>query len=284
LGKGVARHKEWLGRDYHAAMDYLARDPEMRYDARSLLPECQSVVVVALSYAPGEGGAQPVSKIARYAWGEDYHVVVGSKLIELASWLEERVLGLRWKATVDTSPLGEKALAVAAGIGWRGKNTLVLNERLGSFFFIGCLLLSIKLPADSPIAESCGDCRICLDACPTGALEEPCVLNAGRCISYHNTNRKAGPAPDVPMAGWLFGCDDCQLACPYNAGIRATRDPKFALHSGMQELTAQQLLAMSEEEMLHRLRGTSLGEHRFAALRKTAQRLVADEADCSQPG
>jgi len=262
-------------------MDYLARDPEMRYDARSLLPECQSVAVVALSYAPGEGGAQPVSKIARYARGEDYHIVVGSKLIELASWLEARVPGLRWKATVDTSPLAEKALAVAAGIGWQGKNTLVLNERQGSFFFIGCLLLSIELPADSPIADGCGDCRFCLDACPTGALAEPGVLDGSRCISYHNTNRKAGPAPDVPLAGWLFGCDECQLACPYNAELPATSEPRFALRPETQELTPRQLLGMSEDEVLHRLHGTSLSEHKFTALRETARRLVNDGADCS---
>lgn len=265
-------------------MVFLARNPGGRYDARSLLPECQSVVVVALSYAPGEGGAQPVSKIARYAWGEDYHDVVESKLVRLAGWLEERVPGLRWKATVDTSPLAEKALAVAAGIGWRGKNTLVLNERLGSFFFIGCLLLSIELPADNPLADGCGDCRLCIDACPTRALADPGVLDASRCISYQNTYRKGGPAQGSWLEGWLFGCDDCQLVCPYNAELQAAKEPQFALRPELQELTAKQLLAMSEGELLCSLHGTALIQHQYDALRRTARRLVNDEADRSGLG
>jgi epoxyqueuosine reductase len=248
-------------------MAFLARNPEGRYDARSLLQECQSVVVVALSYAQEEDSAQPASKIARYAWGDDYHDVVEGKLLRLAGWLAERVPGLCWKATVDNSPLAEKTLAVAAGIGWQGKNTLVISERQGSYFFLGCLLLSIELPVDTSVADGCGDCRLCLDACPTGALAEPGVLDASRCISYQNTNRKGGPAQGSRLAGWLFGCDECQLACPYNAELRTATEQRFALHAGIKALTAQRLLCMSEDELLRSLDGTALIQHQHDALR-----------------
>lgn len=273
----LAHHRQWLARGHQANMDYLARDPATRYEPRSLLPQCQSVVVLAhgihsQAAGPARDGA---ARIASYAWGDDYHDVIGGKLKRLGAWLDERLPAHRWKATVDTAPLSEKALALAAGIGWRGGHSLVLNERLGSYFMLGCLLSSAPLPPDGPVAERCGACRLCLEACPTGALVEFGVLDARRCISHANGSRRGDPQ-DVPdLAGWLYGCDACQQACPYNAEPVATAEPRFRPRPELLGLTAGEVLAMSENEFTRRFAGTVIHGRGLTKLQAAAQMIEA---------
>jgi len=269
----LAHHQQWLEHGNQARMDYLARDPAKRYDPCSLLMECRSVVVLAHSIYAGPGGEPPANaaRIARYAWGDDYHDVIGAKLRRLGAWLDERVPEHCWKATVDSSPLGEKALALAAGIGWRGGHSLVLNERLGSYFMLGCLLTSAELPPDTPVADQCGACRLCIEACPTGALLEFGVLDARRCISYANGSRRGEPGDVATLAGWLYGCDTCQQVCPYNSAPLATAEPRFSPRLDVLRLTARDVLELAEEEFERRYVGTVIYGRGLARLKAAAQ-------------
>jgi len=269
----AARHQEWAGRGYAGDKAYLTRNIAGRYDPRSLLPECASVIVVAQSYytAAPDWPRPGIARVARYAWGDDYHEVIRPRLEQLGRWLDERIAGHRWKATVDTSPLSEKALAVAAGIGWRGKHSMVLNDRLGSYFLIGCLLTSTQLPVDQPLSDGCGDCTLCVDACPVGALTEPRVLDASRCISFLNEHQRRAPAPGAKLAGWLYGCDECQQVCPYNATPLSTREPRLIPRPGILDLTAAEVLAMTPPQFEQRFQGTVIAEHGLEALQAMAR-------------
>lgn len=214
----------WLGAGYAAELRYMQRKPEARCDARSLLPGCASVIAVALPCATLASAQQlhkmpGAGKVARFAQGEDYHAAVSSRLRQLAERLSELAPGQQYKLTVDTSPVLEKAYAVAAGIGWRGRHTLVLNAQHGSDFMLGLLLTTALLPPDEPAADLCGACTRCITACPTGALLEPGMLDARRCISYWTTAVKGLAQPEIDLHGWYYGCDLCQAACPYNSGL-----------------------------------------------------------------
>lgn len=267
----AANHGKWLERGHGADMHYLHRDPALRYDARSLLPECRSVVVLALSYNNRAAATTPPlepAKVAMYAWGDNYHNVIRGKLKQLGRWLDTQVEGHAWRPTVDSAPIAEKAFAVAAGIGWAGRNSLVLSRELGSYFFISCLLTSAELPRDAPVEPGCGTCTLCIQACPTDALLGPGILAAERCVSYHNTEAQAAPAADTPLNGWLFGCDTCQRVCPFNASALPATEPRFAPRPGILTITAQAAAEMGEEEFNRRFEGTAIRRrkfHRFAA-------------------
>lgn len=215
--------RTWLTAGYAADLRYMHRKPEARCDATSLLPGCASVIAVALPCArlgPAERAAQQArpGMVARYAQGEDYHKAISSRLKQLAARLTQLAPGHQHKLTVDTSPIMEKAFAVAAGIGWRGHHTLVLNAEHGSAFMLGLLLTTAQIAPDEPSARSCGICNRCIAACPTGALLEPGVLDARRCISYWTTAAKGQAPAGINLHGWGYGCDACQDACPYNCG------------------------------------------------------------------
>ena len=198
-------------------MGYLERRVEERLDPARVLPEARSVLCVALNYYQGEAPDPSWRPVARYAWGRDYHDVIGPRLERLAAHLAEAA-GARSRGYVDTGPVLERDLAARAGLGWIGKNTMLLHPRLGSWFFIGVLLTTAELAHDQPLADRCGTCRACLDACPTGAFVAPYVLDARRCVSYLTIEHRGDIAPEAHagMAGWQFGCDICQDVCPWN--------------------------------------------------------------------
>jgi len=238
------RLPEWLARGYAGAMAWLERRVEERIDPRRLWPEVRSVIAVGFVYDPGERGALAPghADVARYAGGDDYHDVLLERLRALGVALEallERPVAFR--AYVDTGPVLERPLAAAAGLGWIGKNTLLIHPRLGSYLFLGALLSDAALPPDAPEPDHCGTCRACLDACPTAALVEPGVLDASRCLSYTTIElRDAVPeALRAAHGAHVFGCDVCQEVCPWNtrerreippdaAGLRARLAPRAA--------------------------------------------------------
>jgi epoxyqueuosine reductase len=243
---------EWLAAGHDGAMAYLARGAEKRRDTRLPVDGAKSAVVVGMNY----GGQEPPGPVARYARGDDYHDLMVERLRELHRWIEgELGHGVAGKAYVDTGPILERDLARRAGLGWFGKNTMLINRRIGSFFFLGELLLDLDLAADEPFAsDHCGTCRRCLDACPTGALIEPRVMNATRCISYLTIELK-GEIDDAlrPAIGeHLYGCDVCQEVCPWNEKLGlASREeafkPRAAIAGKDARTLARELVELSDE-------------------------------------
>lgn len=212
----VPHFNAWLARDYHGDMAYMRERADLRRDARRPVEGMASALVVALNY----GGTQPSSPIARYARFADYHRVMWDKLDALLAWVHGELGEVNGRAFVDSGPVLERDLAQRAGLGWFGKNTLLINPTLGSFFFLGALFLDLDLTADEPfVADHCGSCQRCIEACPTQALVAPRVLDARRCISYLTIELKGDHTPEqAAMIGdHLFGCDICQDVCPWNA-------------------------------------------------------------------
>ena len=235
---GWQRFRAWLDAGFAGQMHYLERRADARRHPRGVLPGARSVLVLAANYRTVEPGAPGLGqgRVSRYAWGADYHAVLRRRL-RLVGALHRRLApGERARGVVDTAPLLEREFARMAGLGWIGKNTMLINRRFGSWLVLAALLTTAELAYDEPFAtEHCRGCRACLQACPTGALVEPYRLDARRCISYLSMEH-AGPIPDEfhrPMDARLFGCDACQEACPHNKQTPCSADPQFRPRDGM---------------------------------------------------
>jgi epoxyqueuosine reductase len=265
----------WIEKGYAGDMDYLPRGAEQRRDSSLAFPGAATAIVVGLDY----GGREPNGPVARYARGDDYHEVMTERLNELHRWLQlETGLPIAGKAYVDTGPLLERDLARRAGLGWFGKNTNLINPRLGSFFFIGSLLVDLELAPDSPFeADRCGSCTRCLDACPTKAFVEPRVLDATRCISYLTIELK-GEIPDEfheAIDSHIYGCDICQDVCPYNIKFaRELREPAFAARDAIRhknaETLARELVTMSDEDFRSAFRRSPIKRAKRRGLSRNA--------------
>jgi len=273
----------WLAAGYAGEMAYLARGAGKRADTRLPVTGAKSAVVVALDY----GGKSPDGPVARYARGDDYHDVMLERLNELHRFIEVEVgAPVPGKAYVDTGPILERDLARKAGLGWFGKNTNLINPKLGSYFFLGELLLDLELPPDAPFdAEHCGSCRACLDACPTQAFVAPGVLDASRCISYLTIELK-GEIPEafhgtIAEGGHIYGCDVCQEVCPWNVKFaREVTEPRFAprpVIAGKDARTlATEILAMSEDEFRGAFNGSAMKRAKLAGLRRNVAVVAAN--------
>ena len=274
---GFDRLRDWLARGYAGTMDYLHRNADARRDPASVLPEVRSVVMAGMSYNFGPGpGPQPgpaAGKVARYARGGDYHDVLWRRLEELLAWLERERPGCRGRAVADTAPLMERDFARRAGLGWVGKNTLLLNRRLGSYVLLGALLVDVELRPDPPDdADHCGTCTACLDACPTGAFPAPHVLDARRCVSYLTIENK-GSVPEGLRPGlgdWVFGCDVCQEVCPWNRKAAPGTEPALRPRAGLEALDPAELLGLDAEAFRRRFRGTALTRTKRRGLLRNA--------------
>ncbi len=218
----VRFYETWLQKGFSGEMDYLRRHLEKKKDPRSLYPQVRSIVCCALSYKTSFENPSHVEKekgiISNYAWGEDYHSVIKEKLEILLSRIQEVIPEVQGRVYVDTGPLLERSLAQQAGVGWIGKNTCVIHPRLGSYLFLGEILLNHDLEKDEAHVDHCGSCTLCLDACPTGALSEPYELDARKCIAYLTIEKKGEfSKEEKSMVGQhIFGCDICQQVCPWN--------------------------------------------------------------------
>lgn len=279
-----AAFERWLAAGYGSGMAYLERRRQERLDPQRVLPGARSVVAVALNYFQGdvEGGAS-WEPVARYAWGLDYHDVMLPRLTSLARFLAEAA-GARSRAYVDTGPVLERDLAARAGLGWIGKNSMLLSPTLGSWFFIGILLTTAELAHDARLPDRCGSCRACLDACPTDAFAAPYVLDARRCISYLTIEHRGNIAPDLAglMGQWQFGCDECQTICPWNRKAPATREAAFMPRG--EYPGARAILRMDDEAFHQRFRGTALTRPRAAGMRRNAAIAVANAPGKEEPG
>ena len=213
----IARLKEWTSHDYHGEMQYMTRNIELRANPYELLPEARSMIMVLMNYYPREWQSDSQPRIAAYAYGNDYHHIVKSKLTLLADEIN-KVSPHKYAVFCDSAPVMERAWAARAGLGWIGKNGMLVNPKLGTFTFIGTLITTLELEPNTPMANRCGRCRKCIEACPTKAILENKTIDARRCLSYQ-TIEKRGDMDDelVDLAGnTLYGCDRCQLACPWN--------------------------------------------------------------------
>jgi epoxyqueuosine reductase len=262
-------------------MAYMHRHADARREPSSILPQVQSVVMVAMNYFVGghqeqrttDHGPRSKVKIARYAQGADYHDVLRRRLKELLGWIAEQVPGCCGRAVVDTAPLLERDFARRAGLGWFGKNTMLINKRLGSYFFLAGLLLDIELTPDPPHESShCGSCTACLDACPTGAFVSPGVLDSRACISYLTIELRQ-PIPEEfrqPIGDWLFGCDVCQEVCPWNHKAPQATEPAFAPRADLEAIDPSELLGLSDKDFRARLGDSALMRTRRAGLLRNA--------------
>lgn len=277
----AAAFDEWLARGYAGEMAYLARGAEKRRDPRLVYEGATHAIVVAMSY----GGTEPSGPVARYARGDDYHDVMFDRLNQLHRWIESQLgRSIRGKAYVDTGPILERDLARRAGLGWFGKNTMLINPGAGSFFFLGALLVELELAVDPPFeTEHCGSCRRCLDACPTGALVEPRVLDSNRCISYLTIELK-GEIPEERRAGigaLVYGCDICQEVCPWNQKFSLPlREEAFRARPAIAGKDARtlacELLAMSDEEYRAAFTGSPMKRAKLRGLQRNAAAVLSN--------
>ena len=270
----------WLARGFHADMDWMARNADVRRDIQRKLPGTRSVVVVARDYyGPRRPTPPGFGRVARYAWGRDYHRVLAKPLRALAGFIEGRVPGSRCYRSLDTGPVLERAWAERAGIGWIGKNGLVLRRDFGSWFFLGVVLTTATLSPDAPVADRCGTCRACIDACPTGAIVAPRVVDARKCIAYHTVeNRGVIPARLCErFDNWVFGCDVCQEVCPWNRFARETTEADFRPRPNQAVLRLDEVCAMDEPTFRTRFEGTPIRRTTLEGLRRNA-RIVENNA------
>lgn len=278
------RLQEWLRRGFHGEMRWMERAPEQRADPRLLFAEARSIVVVALNYyTPHEHDAAPgTGKISRYAWGDDYHDVVGSRLKSLLAWIKEEWPEAEGKACVDTSPMMDKAWAVRAGLGWIGKHTNLITRDYGSWVFLGELLLNLELEADAETSEDhCGTCTLCIEACPTGAITEPYVVDSNKCISYATIELRTPEMPPTIVSnldGWLYGCDICQDVCPWNRFERETDEPRFEPRPGNVAPALSEILELTPDAYSERFRRSAIKRAKLAGLQRNAHALLLDEA------
>jgi epoxyqueuosine reductase len=262
---------EWLRKGFAGEMAYLPRGADKRRDTRLPVPDARSAIVVGLDY----GGKQPAGTIARYARGDDYHDVMLERLETLHRWLEgECGHPVRGKAYVDTGPILERDLAQRAGLGWIGKNTMLISPGRGSFFFLGALLVDLDLVPDAPFeADRCGTCTRCLDACPTQAFVTPRVMDATRCISYLTIEHRSDIALELqPLMGeLLYGCDVCQDVCPWNVRFaRGASDPALAPRSTNVAPEPAELIALSDEGFRERFKGSPIKRAKRRGLARNA--------------
>jgi epoxyqueuosine reductase len=277
------RFKQWLAANYHASMQWLAREPEKRFDPNLIYPEAKSMIVVALNYftAYEHENSDDKGKISRYAWGDDYHDVLKEKLRELLSFIKSLDETADGKICVDTAPVMDKAWAVRAGLGWLGKHSNVITKEFGSWVFIGEILLNLDLEYETElIADYCGTCRKCLDACPTGAIVEPYLVDSNRCLSYATIELRS---PDLPeeitanLNGWLYGCDICQDVCPWNRFEKPTEETRFDPRPENVSADLDQVLALSPEQYAARFRRSAIKRTKLAGLKRNAQALKASK-------
>jgi epoxyqueuosine reductase len=287
---GFDRLQTWLDQGFAGEMDYMKRHSEARRHPAAVLPNVRSVIMVGMNYFDGPGDTNDSiavpgrGRVARYARGPDYHDLLRTRLQELLQHIQEIVPAAQGRPVADTAPLLERDFARRAGLGWLGKNTMLINTRLGSYFFLGALLLNIELRTDPPhVSSHCGSCTACLDACPTQAFAAPGQLDSRRCISYLTIELKR-PIPEPfrhALDGWVFGCDICQEVCPWNRKAPETSEPALRLASDLRSLDLVELLLMSEADFRRRFRRTALMRAKRRGLLRNAAIILGSRRDRS---
>ncbi|MCY7377207.1 MAG: tRNA epoxyqueuosine(34) reductase QueG [Pyrinomonadaceae bacterium] len=270
---------EWLEKGFHASMKWLEREPEKRKNPAMIFPDAKSVVVVALNYFTPHKHEESSAKgkVSRYAWGDDYHDVLKEKLRELLSFIKSIDAAADGKICVDTAPMMDKAWAIRAGLGWLGKHSNVITKEFGSWIFIGEIILNVELEYETEtIADACGTCTKCLDACPTSAIVAPYVVDSKACISYATIELRDSELPGEiteNLNGWLYGCDICQDVCPWNRFEKPTTETRFEPRPDNVSSDLTAILALSPETYAAKFRRSAMKRTKLGGLQRNAKAL-----------
>jgi epoxyqueuosine reductase len=249
LADEAPRLEEWLRRGYQGKMSYLENHFDKRLDPSLLVPGAKSVISLIYNYFPQHDLAKDGGyKIAKYAYGEDYHFVVKDKLKAFLQELRQEIGEINGRVFVDSAPVMERAWAKKSGLGWIGKNSLLLNRDMGSFFFLAEMIIDLELVYDSPARDYCGTCTACMDACPTDAITQPYVVDGSKCISYFTIELKEEIPADVKgkFENWIFGCDICQDVCPWNSFSKPHHESRFAPHHDLEKMQQQEWTELTD--------------------------------------
>jgi epoxyqueuosine reductase len=275
----------WLTKGYQGSMSYMNNHFDKRLDPRLLVPGAKTVISLLYNYfPPADLATDDGFKISKYAYGEDYHVVIKEKLKTLVERLREKIGDIHGRVFVDSAPVMERAWAKRSGIGWVGKNSLLINKQQGSFFFIAEIISDLELAPDGPIRDYCGTCTACMDACPTDAIPEPFVVDANRCISYLTIELKE----EIPahaqgkMGNWIFGCDICQDVCPWNRFSKPHSEQRFLPDSAVKSLSPGDWKDLSEEVFGAIFKKSAVKRTKFSGLKRNI-RFVAGEGAAKVP-
>lgn len=285
----------WLNRGYHGTMGWMERNFEKRIDPTELVPGAKSVISLVFNYYQDQPRSTDpdIALFSRYAWGDDYHAVAKERMFEMFDELDRAVGGLNGRVFVDSAPIMDKVWAQRSGLGWIGKHTNLLNTEIGSWFFLGEIVTDLELEPDGPVADHCGSCTRCIDACPTDAIVEPYVVDSNRCISYLTIEHRSDDIPaevQSEMGSWVFGCDVCQDVCPWNKFSRRTTEDRFTPRDGMTDTPISEWEEINIDEYRVRFEGSAVKRARFEGLkrnlriaaqnaRQNALETVSDEGD-----
>jgi len=264
--------KYWLSQGFHGEMDYMARNPGKRFDPRLLLPGARSVISVLMNYFPRELLPEKDNyKIAKYAYGKDHHVVIRGRLNQLIKDIKLRVGECQASAFIDSGPVVDKAWAARAGLGWRGKNTLLIHPKIGSFVFIGDIITDLELEYDQPDTKDlCGSCTRCIDACPTGAIIAPRMLDARKCIAYLTIEYQGvlPPGEKKKFTGSIFGCDICQDICPWNRHAKPNTENSFQPDPRLKEMNKAKWDQLTEDQFEDLFRDSAVKRTKYSGLKR----------------
>lgn len=284
---GHDRLLRWLDNEYQAGMRYMERSPRRRYDSRSHLADARSIIVCAQNYYSEPLGDGSGGYISIYARGENYHTVMADKMGELCRGIDDHFGKFERIIMVDSSPIGEKALAVRAGIGFIGRNGMIIIPKSGpghypkgSFHFLGIIVTDLEIEPDDPAEGTCGKCRRCIDACPTGAIVGDGVIDSNRCISYHTTQNKGEVPEDIAEKtnNMIFGCDICQTVCPYNAHPVTTSEARLLPRPDLIDIDLDEMNRLDERQFGERFQGTAIEDIKFEMFKKILGIAVANKA------
>jgi epoxyqueuosine reductase len=277
-----ARLNEWLGRSFHGTMAWMQKESEKRVDVRRIIPDAKSVISVALNYyvPTVHPDSHKTGKISRYAWGDDYHIVMTPRIQSLVDCIKLEMPDVRSAAYVDTGPVMDKAWAAHAGIGWIGKHTNIITKEYGSWVFLGEIIVDVELEYDQLIADFCGSCTACIEACPTEAIVEPYVLDSTKCISYLTIENRG----DIPeelkpkLVNWVYGCDICQDVCPWNRFQQPTEETAFRPREENVDPELYALSEISEEEFSRRFRRSAVKRTKRRGLVRNAKAVLEGQS------
>jgi len=269
LEEEASKLDQWLANNYHGQMSYMANHFDKRLDPQKLVPGAKSVVSLLYNYYPQQDLAQQHGyKLAKYAYGQDYHDVIKNKLHEFLEQVREEIGDIDGRVFVDSAPVMERQWAQLAGLGWLGKNGLLINQKKGSFHFIAELIIDLELEYDTPMADHCGTCTRCIDACPTEAIIEPGVVNGSKCISYYTIELKSNEAitSGKTFQNWVFGCDTCQDVCPWNRFSKPHTEPAFTSNNELIEMNSNDWEELTQETFSKVFRKSAVKRTKFAGL------------------